>query len=60
VPKEWITLVNEPITTKELDRLRTCIRRGRPYGDQDWVALTAKRLGLDSSMRSAGRPKNEA
>src|SRR5438552_15751691 len=31
-PQNWIELVNEPDKTSELDDLRLCAQRGRPFG----------------------------
>ena len=42
---------------RELERLRQCVRRGRPCGDEGWVRRTARKLGLESSLRPVGRPK---
>lgn len=35
---------------------RSC-RRGATYGPDAWVNKTAKKLGLESTLRSPGRPK---
>ncbi|MFH0982067.1 MAG: hypothetical protein V2A79_11055 [Planctomycetota bacterium] len=56
-PRGWRRVVNEPQDEKELEWLRQCVRRGRPYGDEAWVRRTAVRLGLESSLRPVGRPK---
>jgi putative transposase len=52
--KEW---VNRPQTVAESVALRECLVRGRPYGDDRWTRATAKRLGLESSLRPRGRPR---
>ncbi len=57
VPRQWLTLVNQAESPRELEILRTSLRRGRPLGTQAWVSSTAKRLGLASTLRSRGRPK---
>jgi len=36
-----------------------CIHRGRPFGDEKWVAKAVKDLLLESSLRPLGRPKKE-
>ena len=54
---EWLAIVNEPLAEPEVDRLRVCVKRGRPYGRQAWVERIARRLGLESSMRDPWRPK---
>ena len=56
-PSNWVRLVNKPMTEKEVERIRTCIARNRPYGNEAWQEEQAKRLGLLHTMRSEGRPK---
>jgi len=57
LPKDWPALVNKPQSADEVQTLRSSILKGRPYGGERWVRTTAKRLGLDSSLRPRGRPK---
>lgn len=54
---EWIDWVNTPQTTAEVDSVRRCSQRGSPYGDDQWTVDTATCLGLESTMRKAGRPR---
>jgi putative transposase len=56
-PADWIRLVNQPMTEREAEDVRTCIARNRPYGNEDWQRRQAKRLGLLHTLRSEGRPK---
>jgi REP-associated tyrosine transposase len=56
LPPYWRQLVNEPQTSAELAELRVCVNRQRPFGDDDWVKLQARELGLEQSMRRVGRP----
>jgi putative transposase len=56
-PSNWVRLVNQPMTEKEADRIRVCIARNRPYGDEAWQNQQAKQLGLLHTMRAEGRPK---
>ena len=56
---DWLAWVNRPQSAKELDAMRLCIRRGRPYGSETWVTRTARAIGLESTLRPRGRPKNE-
>lgn len=57
MPRNWIDLLNQPQTESELAALRGARDRGRPYGDLRWMEKTAKRLGIESSIRPIGRPK---
>ena len=53
----WAQRVNTPLSQRELDAVRHCIRRSRPLGETKWVASTARRLGLESTLRPRGRPR---
>lgn len=56
-PRDWVKYVNQPESEAELAALRRSAVRGTPYGDPDWVAQTAKQLGLESTLRLPGRPR---
>jgi putative transposase len=59
-PRGWLEFVNEPQTEAEVVALRRCVQRGTPLGDEQWTKRSARRLGLDSTLRPRGRPrKNE-
>jgi putative transposase len=53
----WIERVNEPLSAAELEAVRRCAVRGSPLGNRAWIESTAKRLGLESTLRPRGRPK---
>jgi putative transposase len=53
----WVARVNEPLTDDELASVRGSVQRGRPFGEALWTASTARRLGLDSTLRPRGRPR---
>jgi len=55
-PPDWLERVNAADGPGELEALRRCVRRGRPYGDEEWVMRTAEQLGLSASLRPPGRP----
>src|SRR5947208_2640824 len=50
-PKDWVELVNRPMTGAEERAMRDSIARGRPFGDERWQARTAARLGLQPTLR---------
>ena len=56
-PADWIDRVNMPAKAEELEDLRRCVHRGRPWGDPAWVEKTAVRLGLESTLRDPWRPR---
>jgi putative transposase len=55
--RNWLRFVNEPQTEAELAGIRESVVRDRPFGSADWTQATAKRLGLESSLRARGRPR---
>jgi putative transposase len=57
-PGNWVARVNRPEMASELAALRLSVQQGRPFGAEPWVVRLAKRCGLESTMRSRGRPKN--
>ena len=57
-PRDWTALVNQPQTEAEVAAIGRCIRRGSPLGGDSWVEQTAKALGLVSTLRPRGRPKD--
>jgi putative transposase len=59
-PSQWLTLVNEPQTEAEVERLRECLRRRRPYGEDARTIATARRMDLEASLRPRGRPRKQA
>jgi putative transposase len=56
-PADWLSRVNQALTTAEIEALRKCADRGQPYGSHSWVKQTAKQLDLESTIRSRGRPR---
>ena len=58
-PRDWVAAVNRGESQEELDTLRSCVRRGAPFGRPEWQKRTAMRLGLESSLRPRGRPRKE-
>lgn len=58
-PRNWTTRVNAKLAEKRLDTLRQCVNRGRPLGSVDWVKTTARRLGLEFTLRGPGRPRKK-
>ena len=55
----WAGHINDPQSDAELEALRRSLRRGQPYGSDQWVQATAKSLGLQPTLRPRGRPRKE-
>lgn len=56
-PRNWGALLNDPLDKAEIETLRASVNRGRPLGDKNWILRTARRLGLEFTLRDAGRPR---
>lgn len=56
---EWVAGVNAPMFETELRCVRESVRRGSPFGGENWVTTTAANLGLESTLRPRGRPRKE-
>jgi len=56
-PQRWTETVNRPMTRRDLESLRACIQRGRPYGDEHWQEAMVAKLDLMHTIRSEGRPR---
>jgi putative transposase len=57
LPSWWTDFVNLPQTAAELEELRACVNRQRPYGDSDWVKSQADAAKLKQSLAAVGRPR---
>ena len=57
MPPDWAQFVNTPLTPCELDACRLAVTRGRPFGQSSWQIRTARQSGLDTTLRSHGRPQ---
>ena len=56
-PAKWESVVQAAMPDDELERVRTSLRRGRPFGSEDWVLKTARELGLGLTLRDRGRSR---
>jgi putative transposase len=55
--RNWVARVNRGLSDEQLEGIRTCVQRGRPLGSEAWVRRTARRLGLEFTLRGPGRPR---
>ena len=57
--RDWNAWVNRPLTAAEYTAMHHSVVRGTPYGNLHWQQRTAKRLGLESTLRPRGRPRKK-
>jgi putative transposase len=55
VPPNSVERVNQADDGRQLEALRRCVQRERPYRLPEWQKEIAKRLRLKSAYRPAGR-----
>ena len=60
LPASWRAIVNNPESDERLAMIRACVENGRPFGADAWVGEIARRLGLESTLRPPGRPRQNA
>jgi putative transposase len=55
--QKWLGYVTQAETEAELKALRRSAQVGTPFGETVWQQATARRLGLESTLRPPGRPR---
>ena len=55
--RRWRDKVTTAQKPAELEAVRASLRRGRPFGDLDWLTETARRLNINPNPRPPGRPR---
>jgi len=55
--KIWNAYVDQAQTEMELAAIRFSVNQGTPLGDETWTNETISKLGLTSSLRRRGRPR---
>ena len=55
----WLNELEQPLPARQLDSVRECVNRQRPFGKTDWQREIARVFGLKSTLRARGRPQNE-
>jgi putative transposase len=58
-PADWTAIVNETMPRPTLSAVRGSVKRNSPFGDPDWTAEIAQRLGLQSTLNPRGRPSKK-
>jgi putative transposase len=57
LPSHWPRLVHAALDAANLNGIGNSTRRGAPFGDERWTAVTTDRLKLHSTLRPRGRPR---
>lgn len=57
VPDNYLDLINTPQEDSELESLRQCVNKSKPYGAEGWINKIINKFNLKSTQRNPGRPK---
>ena len=60
LPERWKNLLDSGVSVEAFAAITHCIKRSCPYGEQAWVEKTAVRLGIETTLRPRGRPRNSS
>ncbi len=56
-PRNWLDRVNQALTRAERESLDASLKKGAPFGSREWTQDTARRLGIEHTLRAPGRPQ---
>jgi len=56
-PKNYLTIVNEAITNKELERLEQSEEKSIPFGKDAWIDKMVEKYDIEQVLRGVGRPR---
>lgn len=59
LPLNYLKSVNEIYNKEVLDKIRTAVNKGMPYGGEKWTGKMVKEYNMEGTMRGPGRPKQK-
>ena len=57
LPHGYLKWINADDKHEDIKRIRTSVNKGVPYGNDSWVDVMVTKYHLETTARSAGRPK---
>ena len=57
LPEDYLDFVNTISNEELLKTIYTSVKKGKPFGSEDWMSKIVKKFGLESTLREVGRPK---
>lgn len=58
-PEDYLQFLAQPITTKEIEKIKRSETKGVPFGDANFVLTAVEKYNLGSTLRGKGRPRKE-
>lgn len=57
-PKDYLKVLNQPLTNAEEEALERSEAKSIPYGRDGWIDKTVKKYGIEQVLKGVGRPRN--
>ena len=58
LPHGYLRWINTEDNLEEVERIRTSVNKGVPYGKETWMDAMIEKYHLETTTRGAGRPRN--
>lgn len=58
IPNDYLKILNQPLTSKEEEKLTLSEERSVPYGKDAWKDKVVSKYGIEQVLRGVGRPRN--
>ena len=60
LPKNWVAMVNQDLSSNQISNLRNSINKGSPYGEKSWISQISETLNLSHTLNMPGRPRSNS
>lgn len=57
LPHNYLKVVNERYDEEKLEVIRHTLKKGAPFGSEQWTAKMVQRYHMEGTLRAPGRPK---
>lgn len=57
IPQNYLTILNEPMTLVEIEKIEKSEERSIPFGRDSWINTVVKKYNIEQVLRRVGRPK---
>lgn len=58
MPKDYLVLLNQPVTNAEIEKLERSEEKNVPFGGDEWIHKVVQKFDIEQVLRRVGRPRN--
>jgi hypothetical protein len=58
MPKDYLKLLNKPLTSVDEETLERSEEKSIPYGTDAWIHKIVKKYKIEQVLKGVGRPRN--